>query len=194
MTTRPQKPGALAVPLNERQEAFCREFVANGGNGMAAAAAAGYATPHVDGARCLANQRIAARVRQLVALDITSQLGKLVTMLLEIASDPLVAPRERINAINSLLDRGGLAVPKGPAAGPSVAVQVNVASTAGEAQAAIREVWESRTARQKALAMGEQGTGHALEELEDAQVIELEQEAGGVSYVGHANDHGAADA
>lgn len=159
--------------LNDQQELFALAYVTNGGNASEAARSAGYAVPETYGPRQLTKPHVAARVRQLVALDITSQLGRLVAMAMEIANDPLTPPRERLQAIFGLLDRGGLAVPKGQNGGPTVAVQVNVAATAGDAQAAIREIWTSREARTKALAMG----GHAPEQAsfdpDDSQVIEI---------------------
>ena len=163
-----------------QQEAFCIAYVCNGGNAAEAAQAAGYSHPDNQGPRQLTKPHVGARIRQLVALDITSQLGQLVTILLDIARDPLTPPRERIMAINSLLDRGGLAVPKS-GNGPTVAVQVNVATDASGAQSAIREVWESREARQRALAMGGQAPELGSNEHEHSQVIENEGEASAVS-------------
>ena len=168
---------SLERTLNEAQKLFCVTYVTNGGNATDAATVAGYANPDVQGPRNLTKPHIGQYIRQLVALDITSQLGQLVAIALEIAHDPLTPPRERLMAIFGLLDRGGLAVPKGNA-GPSVAVQVNVNAGAAEAQAAIKEIWTSREARQKALATG----GHSIPgepnqaeiEDEDNQVIDNE--------------------
>ncbi len=61
--------GAKAAGLNDRQEAFCREYLANGMNGKAACIAAGYsqrgAEPQV--ARLLGNARVQARLAELQA-------------------------------------------------------------------------------------------------------------------------------
>jgi hypothetical protein len=149
---------SLERVLNSAQELFCVTYVTNGGNATDAAIVAGYANPDVQGPRNLTKPHIGARIRQLVALDITSQLGQLVAIALEIAHNPMTPPRERLQAIFGLLDRGGLAVPKGSGGGPSVAVQVNVNATANDAQAAIKEIWTSREARNKALAMGGHGS------------------------------------
>lgn len=50
----------LASELTFQEEQFALEWLANGGNGMAAARAVGYAQPHVQGSQVLARPRVAA--------------------------------------------------------------------------------------------------------------------------------------
>jgi hypothetical protein len=68
------KPGRIGgiivvAPLNEKQEAFCRHYVANGGNGAKAARDAGFAekSAHVTASRLLKDDRVQLRIAVLRA-------------------------------------------------------------------------------------------------------------------------------
>ena len=153
--------------MTEQQEAFAVAYVCNGGNATQAATDAGYSHPDVMGCRQLQKPHVAARLKQLVALDLTSRLGEFVAALAEIALDGSVEPADRIKALNSLIDRGGLAVAKSQAS--PIAVQVNVNTTGQQAQSLIKDIWSKRSER---LATPFDGTGHDSAPMIEGQVVD----------------------
>jgi hypothetical protein len=88
-----------------RLRAFARAYVANGGNATAAAEAAGYS--RTSAPSIIAKEEmpglIAAAMRDWTA-ELTPALAQ---VLATIALDPAAHPKDRVNAANSLLDRGG---------------------------------------------------------------------------------------
>lgn len=146
--------------LNQRQRDFAREYVLSGGNALAAASAARYASTSMAN-KSLLHAGILQEIKRLSVVNIQAELPRLIRNLLDIALDPEVDPKSRILATNSLLDRSGAGVQRATAQQPSVAVQVNVGGQ--EATALIRQVWESKRAREKAQAIVD-GAGEEVSE------------------------------
>jgi len=101
-----------ATPLTPKQDAFCDEYVANGGKGTAAAKAAGYAeaSAHVEANRLLKNPLILQEIYQRTVLAIGAAapraLATITTLSSEAKSDYV-----RLEASRDLLDRAGLRAP-----------------------------------------------------------------------------------
>lgn len=134
--------GAGALSAMER--IFCDTFVANGGNGMEAAIAAG-ADPDkaaVQACRWLCRKRVADYLTNLAARFAHTALPIAIRTLIEIASDKDALRKDRIKAAVSLLEHGGMAAPKG-----GVQVNVGVAVNGQQAQQLIAEVWDAKTQR-----------------------------------------------
>jgi phage terminase small subunit len=136
----------LAAPsaLSVKQRAFALAYVCNGGKAREAALEAGYgeAGAHVAANRCLVNHKVGAEIQRLCKAFIHTGLPAAIHRLIAIISDEKVAPRDAIKAVNSLLERGGLATEKG-----GVHVNVGVQVNGQEAQRLIGEVWNARSAR-----------------------------------------------
>lgn len=97
--------------LTEKQEAFAAYFVAGGGDGKAAAKAAGYAERHCaqEAYRLTRNFGVQRLIRQeqqrLIGGRLCSQaLGVLESIML----DPAAPAGARVDACKTILDRGGL--------------------------------------------------------------------------------------
>jgi hypothetical protein len=101
----------MGSDLTEKQEAFAAYFVAGGGDGKAAAKAAGYAERHCAQeayrlARNPAVQRLIRNEQQrVIGGRLCSQaLGVLESIML----DPSAPAGARVDACKTILDRGGL--------------------------------------------------------------------------------------
>lgn len=101
----------MGIDLTEKQEAFAAYFVAAGGDGKAAARAAGYAERHCaqEAYRLTRNPAVQAMIRKeqqrVIGGRLCSQaLGVLESIMLD-TSAPAGA---RVDAAKTLLDRGGL--------------------------------------------------------------------------------------
>lgn len=130
--------------MSARQREFARHFVLNGGNATKAAVMAGYSAsdPSVAGHRCLLHPAILAEIRRLSIVNVASFLPIAIRVLIELMCDPETPARDRISAANSLLDRGGMAAPKG-----GVQVNVGVQVNGNEVQALIGSIWDAKSAK-----------------------------------------------
>jgi phage terminase small subunit len=107
-----EKSVATSGAMDARKTAFVREYVRNGGQGRAAAVAAGYgeAGAHVRASELLRRQD----VRDAIQAEMFELVDRLVPMamgvLAEIAADPDVAERDRLKAAEGILNRGYLKI------------------------------------------------------------------------------------
>lgn len=163
--------GNPARLLNQMQRDFAANYVANGGKSTAAAEAAGYSSAATMGSKLKLNPRVQALIRKLSIVNIEASLPAAIQALLDICEDVQAAPKDRIKAAVSLLDRAGV---RG-ADGPSVAVQVNVGGSE-PASTVIRSVWDARQARMSSIAAPMRDT---IEQVEQAENDDPEEPAGG---------------
>lgn len=128
--------------LNDQQRAFCQAFIEERGNIEAAAIAAGYGGGARNmGTRNLAKPKIQAEIARRLKLQAGSALAIALGALFKVIEES-DDPRAVVQAALGIMDRFGMAPPKGPA----VAVQVNnLGGTA--AQELIRDIWNGRQAR-----------------------------------------------
>lgn len=133
-----------ASKLSAQERIFCDVFVANGGKAGEAARAAGYADASADVTACklLCRKRVADRIEHLCKQFVHTQLPVAIQTLVLAAGDEKALWKDRIKAATSLLERGGMAAPKG-----GVNVSVGVAVDGQKAQAIIASVHEARSAR-----------------------------------------------
>lgn len=139
------RAGEIETPegrINERQSAFIDAFIELGGRAEEAAIQAGYAGGASNMAsRNLAKPKIQAEIVRRLKLRHGSALaiaiGNLLTIIEESEDD-----RARVQAALGIMDRFGMAPPRGPAA----TVNVNV-MTAGAAQAVLQDVQKRREQR-----------------------------------------------
>jgi ribosomal protein L29 len=107
--------------MTDRQEAFAAAFVANGGNGAAAARAAGYAAEHsrVEAYRLIRSPAVQVAIRAEQQRTVAGRLCSVALGVLEqIMCDSEAPAGARVDAAKTILDRGGLgAVPAGGGAG-----------------------------------------------------------------------------
>lgn len=168
--------GSVTGPasLSVKQREFALAYVLNGGKGTEAALAAGYGETgaHVAANRCLVNPKVGAEIQRLSRSLIHTALPTLIRELIELATDKAIAPRDRLKALNSLLERGGIATDK---AGVQVAVGVQV--NGSTAQALISEVWTQRSGRLSdippAMSDSMEGNLKAIEQAIDAPATTL---------------------
>jgi len=134
--------GPAQLSVLERE--FARAYVLTGGNATKAAVIAGYSEhgANVAGYRCLTRPRVLGEIKRLSITNAQAYLPIAIRVLLDIATDPNQDARARVQAANSLLDRGGLAT-KG--AGLTVGVQVNV--NGSQVNELKEQIWAARTAR-----------------------------------------------
>lgn len=130
--------------LSILQRNFAREFVANGGKATEAAIAAGYAAPsaRISATKCLCNPRVGHEIERLSRTFIYSGLPAAIHRLFGIIMNPETKDRDALKAVNSLLERAGMAAPKG-----GLQVNVGVQVNGQQAQALIGEVWQAKQAR-----------------------------------------------
>ena len=102
-----------AVPLTEKQDAFCDEYVANGGRGTAAAKAAGYAekSAHVEANRLLKNPLILQEVYKRTALAVGAAAPRALMTIIEMSTNAK-SDYVKLEASRDLLDRAGLRAPE----------------------------------------------------------------------------------
>ena len=101
-----------AVPLTEKQDAFCDEYVANGGQGTAAAKAAGYAekSAHVEANRLLKNPLILQEVYKRTALAVGAAAPRALMTIIKMSTNAK-SDYVKLEASRDLLDRAGLRAP-----------------------------------------------------------------------------------
>lgn len=145
--------------LSDLQRNFVRHFIVTGGKPGRAAILAGYSaksarqSAHMN----LCNRKVLAAIEKLSAANIKAALPVAIRTLIWICINGK-DERARVQAANSLLDRGGLATKGG---GPTVAVQVNV--NGQQAQALISEIWERKQARMSSIDDGMLDTQNDVE-------------------------------
>jgi phage terminase small subunit len=102
-----------AVPLTEKQDAFCDEYVANGGRGTAAAKAAGYAekSAHVEANRLLKNPLILQEVYKRTALAVGAAAPRALMTIIKMSTNAK-SDYVKLEASRDLLDRAGLRAPE----------------------------------------------------------------------------------
>lgn len=102
-----------AVPLTEKQDAFCDEYVANGGRGTAAAKAAGYAekSAHVEANRLLKNPLILQEVYKRTALAVGAAAPRALMTIIQMSTNAK-SDYVKLEASRDLLDRAGLRAPE----------------------------------------------------------------------------------
>ena len=101
------------VPLTPKQDAFCDEYVANGGKGTAAAKAAGYAeaSAHVEANRLLKNPLILQEIYKRTAIAIGASAPKALAQIIGLSSTAK-SDYVKLEASKDLLDRAGLKAPE----------------------------------------------------------------------------------
>lgn len=139
----PGKKGGhrLSVP----QTIFAQNYVMNGGNGVQAARAAGYASSTMA-VKCLSNPSVLAEIKRLSVLNLEAKLPELIARLTAIALDPKTPPALAVDTGMKLLDRAGLK----PKSSPLVEIHQSsqhVHLTSDLAQQVIGEVWQARQRR-----------------------------------------------
>lgn len=101
-------------PLDERQETFCTEFIANGGNATQAAKVAGYS---LQSARKIASMLlrrpdISKRIRELQRQFVDTELGQsALDTVSELMRNPKTPPAVRLGAARTALAAAGLDKP-----------------------------------------------------------------------------------
>jgi len=100
---------AGAANLTERQNQFCRYYLANGGNATDAARVAGYATPEADGWKLKGNPRIVAAIQRHNLREVQTRLaGLALGTLRDVMLDPNAPAPARVKAATYLVDLSGL--------------------------------------------------------------------------------------
>lgn len=99
--------------LTAKQDAFVDAFVANGGNGSAAAREAGYAdaSAHVEANRLLKNPLIIQEVHRRTVAAIGASLPSALQTIKRLAQDAK-SEYVQLEASKDLLDRAGLRAPE----------------------------------------------------------------------------------
>jgi len=99
-------------PLTEKQDAFCDEYVANGGKGSAAAREAGYAekSAHVEANRLLKNPLILQEIYKRTALAVGAAAPRALMTIIGLSSDAK-SDYVKLEASRDILDRAGLRAP-----------------------------------------------------------------------------------
>ena len=102
-----------SLPLTEKQDAFCDEYVANGGRGTSAAKAAGYAekSAHVEANRLLKNPLILQEIYKRTALAVGAAAPRALMTIIEMSSNAK-SDYVKLEASRDLLDRAGLKAPE----------------------------------------------------------------------------------
>jgi hypothetical protein len=146
--------------MSARRREFARFFVESGGNGTKAAVLAGYSVsdPAKAASRALLDVKVVEEIKRLSTVNIGAWLPLAIRVLIDIMSDPTTPARDRISAANSLLDRAGMAAPKG-----GVQVNVGVQVNGNEVQALIGSIWSAKEAR---------GSDIPLPMSDDARAVE----------------------
>lgn len=135
---------APAAPsFTDIQLGFIEAYIENGGKAGEAALTAG-ASHETYGIRLLAKKKVQDEIARRVKLQAGSALHISLTRLLKIVESS-TDDKAAVQAALGLMDRFGMAAPKGP----SVALQVNNNTTVigGQAQSIIGAIWADRQAR-----------------------------------------------
>lgn len=136
--------GPVPEDLTELQSYFVDAFIQLGGNASAAAEVAGYGKGDSMGIRNLAKPKIQNEIVRRLKIQGGSVLAVAIGALLRIIENPASDEKAVTQAALGLMDRFGMAPPRGPA----VAVQVNNNNVNGhQAQSILAEVLAAREAR-----------------------------------------------
>ena len=128
--------------LNDQQRAFCQAFIDHRGNIEQAASAAGYRGGAANmGTRNLAKPKIQAEIARRLRLQAGSALAKALDALFRVI-ETSTDHKAVVQAALGIMDRFGMAPPKGPA----VAVQVNNLPGSA-AQTILMQVMQARQRR-----------------------------------------------
>lgn len=108
-------PKTVTTPngdLTPKQDAFVDQYVANGGNGSAAARDAGYAesSAHVEAHRLLRNPLIIQEIYRRTVMQVGAHLPKALATVIGL-SGTAKSEYVRLEASKDLLDRAGLRAP-----------------------------------------------------------------------------------
>lgn len=149
--------------LKPNHEAFVDEYLANGGQAKKAAVFAGYAenSAHVTASRLLRKPQIidAIKSKTINRARICSPMA--MEVLIRIANDNAVAPRDRIAASKEVLDRGGITREN-----PMMQVQVSSGGHTADALIAQIEagkaIWAAKEAKKN------EGAEHGLTTLSES--------------------------
>lgn len=138
--------------LTDKQQAWARHFVLNGGNANQAAIAAGFTNSGNAAYRMLVHPQVMAEVRRLSVMNMEAALPRTIERLIAIMENPATPAQAAVNAAIAIMDRAGLK----PKSSPLVAIQNNTYNQAsGSAvQQAIAEIWAARDARLSDIAGG----------------------------------------
>lgn len=136
--------GPVPDDLTELQSRFVDAFIQLGGNAYAAAEAAGYGKSDGMGLRNLAKPKIQNEIVRRLKVQGGTVLAIAIGALLRVIENPASDEKAVTQAALGLMDRFGMAPPRGPA----VAVQVNNNNVNGhQAQSILAEVLAAREAR-----------------------------------------------
>ena len=122
----------------------------NGGNAQKAALEAGYSPGGAEqiALRNVRHKLVIAEIKRLSVVEVGARLPEIIAKLWAMVEDEKTPPDVKARILFQLMDRGGMAkAPAGPA------TQVNVQINAGSSSALIQEIWNSRTARERALSV-----------------------------------------
>lgn len=155
----PESVSSGRASLSPLQRDFALHFVATGGKARRAAILAGYGAPsaHISAHRNLVNPKVLAEIKRLSLVNIQSALPVAIRTLIDICLHSK-DDKARAMAANSLLDRGGMAAPKG-----GVQVNVGVQVNGGQVQALIGEIWNAKQARVSGIGGGMPDSSQLLE-------------------------------
>jgi phage terminase small subunit len=113
MSNVPQNIESPSGKLTTKQNQFIDAYVANGGNGSAAARDAGYAesSAHVEANRALKNPLIVQEIFRRTALAIGAALPKALNTVVRL-SESAKSEYVQLEASRDLLDRAGMKAPE----------------------------------------------------------------------------------
>lgn len=113
MSNVPQNIESPSGKLTTKQNQFIDAYVANGGNGSAAARDAGYAesSAHVEANRALKNPLIVQEIYRRTALAIGAALPKALNTVVRL-SESAKSEYVQLEASRDLLDRAGMKAPE----------------------------------------------------------------------------------
>ena len=113
MSNVPQNIESPSGKLTAKQNQFIDAYVANGGNGSAAARDAGYAesSAHVEANRALKNPLIVHEIFRRTALAIGAALPKALNTVVRL-SESAKSEYVQLEASRDLLDRAGMKAPE----------------------------------------------------------------------------------
>jgi phage terminase small subunit len=111
----PNPPSRVTTPSGEltpKQDAFVDAYVANGGNGSAAAREAGYAesSAHVEANRSLKNPLILQEIYRRTVMAVGAAAPRALQTIVELSSTAK-SDYVKLEASRDLLDRAGLRAP-----------------------------------------------------------------------------------
>lgn len=163
------KLSSVAAPgqLSPLQAAFARAYVLNGGKAQQAALEAGYSPGGSEqiAIRNVRHKLVIAEIKRLSIVEVGARLPEIIQKLWDMVEANTTPPDVKARILFQLMDRGGM--PKAPT-GP--ATQVNVQINAGGSSALIQEIWASKTARERALSVIDNGMSD--KGVDSAEIVE----------------------